>query len=105
MRGTLRVCAVQSPEFGDRRKLVMEDIAVTTGGTVFSKEKGMKFDRFSYDWFGEARSVKIGKEQTTIIDGKGEQEAIDTRVEEIEAQITQADTPYTIEKLQDRLAK
>jgi len=105
MRGTLRVCAVQSPEFGDRRKLVMEDIAVTTGGTVFSKEKGMKFDRFSYDWFGEARSVKIGKEQTTIIDGKGEQEAIDSRVEEIEAQITQADTPYTIEKLQDRLAK
>ena len=105
MRGTLRVCAVQSPEFGDRRKLVMEDIAVTTGGTVFSKDKGMKFDRFSYDWFGEARSVKVGKEQTTIIDGKGEQEAIDKRVEEIETQINQADTPYAIEKLQDRLAK
>ena len=105
MRGTLRVCAVQSPEFGDRKKLVMEDIAVTTGATVFSKEKGMKFDRFSYEWFGEARSVKVAKEQTTIIDGKGEQEAIDKRVEEIESQITQADTPYAIEKLQDRLAK
>jgi chaperonin GroEL len=105
MRGTLRVVAVQAPEFGDRRKLVMEDIAITTGGTVFSKDKGMKFDRFSYDWFGEARSVKVAKEQTTIIDGKGEQEAIDKRVEEIETQIGQADTPYAIEKLQDRLAK
>ena len=105
MRGTLRVCAVQAPEFGDRRKLVMEDIAVTTGATVFSKDKGMKFDRFSYEWFGEARSVKVGKEQTTIIDGKGEQEAIDSRVGEIEAQIEQADSAYAIEKLQDRLAK
>ena len=105
MRGTLRVCAVQSPEFGDRRKLVLEDIAITTGGTVFSKEKGMKFDRFSYEWFGEARSVKVGKEQTTIVDGKGEQEAIDNRISEIEAQLSKADTPYTIEQLQDRLAK
>ena len=105
MRGTLRVVAVQAPEFGDRRKLVMEDIAITTGGTVFSKDKGMKFDRFSYDWFGEARSVKVGKEQTTIVDGKGDQDAIDKRISEIETQINQADTPYAIEKLQDRLAK
>ena len=105
MRGTLRVCAVQAPEFGDRRKLVLEDIAITTGGTVFSKEKGMKFDRFSYDWFGEARKVTVGKEETTIVDGKGEQEAIDNRVEQLEAQITQADTPYAIEQLQNRLAK
>ena len=105
MRGTLRVCAVQAPEFGDRRKLVLEDIAITTGGTVFSKEKGMKFDRFSYDWFGEARKATIGKEETTIVDGKGEQEAIDKRVEELEAQISKADTPYAIEQLQNRLAK
>lgn len=105
MRGTLRVCAVQAPEFGDRRKLVLEDIAITTGGTVFSSEKGMKWDRFSYDWFGDARKVTVGKEQTTIVDGKGEQEAIDKRVEELQSQIDQADTPYAIEKLQDRLAK
>ena len=105
MRGTLRVCAVQAPDFGDRRKLVLEDIAITTGGTVFSKDKGMKWDRFSYDWFGEARNVTVGKEQTTIVDGKGDQEAIDKRIEELEAQIEKADTPYAIEKLQDRLAK
>ena len=56
MRGTINVCAVKSPEFGDRRKLVLEDIAITTGGQVFSKEKGMKLDKFSWDWFGEARN-------------------------------------------------
>ena len=105
MRGTIKVCAVQAPEFGDRRKLVLEDIAITTGGTVFSKDKGMKWDRFSYDWFGSARVVTVGKEQTTIVDGKGTQEAIDTRIEELQSQIDKADTPYAIEQLQDRLAK
>ena len=59
MRGTLQVCAVKAPEFGDRRKLVLEDIAITTGGQVFSKEKGMKLDKFSWDWFGEARTVTV----------------------------------------------
>ena len=82
----IKVCAVQAPEFGDRRKLVLEDIAITTGGTVFSKDKGMKWDRFSYDWFGSARVVTVGKEQTTIVDGKGTQEAIDTRIEELQQQ-------------------
>ena len=105
MRGTIKVCAVQAPEFGDRRKLVLEDIAITTGGTVFSKDKGMKLDRFSMDWFGSARVVTVGKDETTIVDGKGEQDAIDTRIEELQAQIDKADTPYAIEQLQDRLAK
>ena len=66
MRGTMKVVAVKAPEFGDRRKLVLEDIAITTGGQVFDKQKGMKLDKFSWDWFGEARTVTVGKEQTTI---------------------------------------
>ena len=61
MRGTMKVCAVKAPDFGDRRKLILEDIAITTGGQVFSKEKGMKLDKFSWDWFGEARNVTVSK--------------------------------------------
>ena len=68
---------LKSPDFGERRKLVLEDIATTTGGVVFSKDKGMKLDKFSWDWFGEARKVTITKEQTTIVDGKGEVDAIE----------------------------
>jgi chaperonin GroEL len=105
MRGTLSVCAVKAPDFGDRRKVVLEDIAITTGGTVFSKDKGMKLDKFSWDWFGEARVVTVEKEQTTIVDGKGETESIEKRISEIEKQIDKANTPYEIEQLQNRLAK
>jgi chaperonin GroEL len=105
MRGTLSVCAVKAPDFGDRRKVILEDIAVTTGGTVFSKEKGMKLDKFSWDWFGEARVVTVEKEQTTIVDGKGEVEKIEARIEEIQNQLNKAKTPYETEQLQDRLAK
>ena len=105
MRGTLSVCAVKAPDFGDRRKVVLEDIAITTGGTVFSKDKGMKLDKFSWDWFGEARVVTVEKEQTTIVDGKGEVESIEKRISEIEKQIDKANTPYEIEQLQNRLAK
>ena len=105
MRGTLSVCAVKAPDFGDRRKVVLEDIAITTGGTVFSKDKGMKLDKFSWDWFGEARVVTVEKEQTTIVDGKGDAKDIEKRVEEIEHQIEKANTPYEIEQLQNRLAK
>ena len=93
MRGTLAVCAVKSPEFGDKRKLVLEDIAITTGGQVFSKDKGMKLDKFSWEWFGEARVVTVEKEQTTIVDGKGEVEAIEKRIEELQTQIDKAQTP------------
>ena len=105
MRGTMKVCAVKAPDFGDRRKLVLEDIAITTGGVVFDKQKGMKLDKFSWEWFGEARTVTIEKEQTTIVDGKGSVESIETRIEELQQQIEQATTPFEVEKLQERLAK
>ena len=105
MRGTIAVCAVKAPDFGDRRKLVLEDIATLTGGEVFSKEKGMKLEKFSWDWFGESRTVTVTKEQTTIIDGKGETERIEARIEELQQQIEQATTPFEVEKLQERLSK
>ena len=105
MRGTMKVCAVKAPDFGDRRKLVLEDIAITTGGTVFDKQKGMKLDKFSWEWFGEARTVTVEKEQTTIVDGKGGVESIETRIEELQQQIDKATTPFETEKLQERLAK
>ena len=105
MRGTLKVCAVKSPEFGDRKKLVLEDIATLTGGQVFTKEKGMKLEKFSWEWFGEARVVTVSKDKTTIVDGKGEEEAINTRVEELSQQIEKTETPFEMERLQDRMAK
>ena len=105
MRGTMKVCVVKAPDFGDRRKLVLEDIAITTGGQVFSKEKGMKFDKFSWEWFGEARTVTVEKEKTTIVDGKGEVSAIEDRIENLQSQIDKATTPFEVEKLQERLAK
>ena len=104
-RGTLKVAAVKAPDFGDRRKLILEDIATLTGGIVFDKDKGMKLDKFSWDWFGQARAVTVEKETTTIVDGKGDEAAIEARVAELQAQIAQADTPYAIEQLQNRLAK
>jgi len=105
MRGTLAVCAVKAPEFGDRRKLVLEDIATLTGGEVFSTEKGMKLEKFSWDWFGEARTVNVTKETTTIVDGKGDSGRIEARIEALQQQIEQANSPFEIEKLQERLAK
>ena len=105
MRGTLKCCAVKAPEFGDRKKLVLEDIATLTGGQVFTKEKGMKLEKFSWDWFGEARAITVSKEKTTIVDGKGSEEAISNRVEELAKQIENAETPFEMEKLQDRMAK
>ena len=105
MRGTLKVCAVKAPDFGERRKLILEDIAILTGGTVFDKDKGMKLDKFNWEWFGEARTVTVTKEQTTIVDGNGSEETITKRVEELESQIDKAQTPFEMEKLQERLAK
>jgi chaperonin GroEL len=104
-RGTLKVAAVKAPDFGDRRKLILEDIATVTGGVVFDPDKGMKLDKFSWDWFGQARAVTISKEETTIVDGKGDEKAIEQRVSELQSQIEKADTPYAIEQLQNRLAK
>jgi chaperonin GroEL len=105
MRGTLKCCAVKAPEFGERKKLILEDIATLTGGQVFSKEKGMKLEKFSWEWFGEARVATIGKEKTTIVDGKGSEEDINIRVEELAKQIENSETPFEMERLQDRMSK
>ena len=105
MRGTLKVAAVKAPDFGERRKLILDDIAVLTGGTVFDKEKGMKLEKFNWEWFGEAKTVTVTKEKTTIVDGKGTEEAITKRAEELEEQISKAETPFEMEKLQERLSK
>jgi chaperonin GroEL len=104
-RGILKVVAVKAPDFGDRRKLLLEDIAIMTGGQVFSTEKGMKLDKFSWDWFGEARVVTVNKDNTTIVDGKGNSDAITNRIEELQIQIEKSTSPYEKEKLQERLAK
>ena len=104
-RGTLNVCAVKAPDFGDRRKLILEDIAIMTGGVVFDKSKGMKLDKFSWDWFGEARTATIGKDKTTIIDGKGDEEAINKRIEELAHQVEGSESEFEREQLQGRLAK
>ena len=104
-RGTLKVAAVKAPDFGDRRKLILDDIASVTGGVVFDKDKGMKLDKFSWDWFGQARAVTISKEETTIVDGSGTEEAIETRLTEIKDQIEKAESNYAREQLQQRLGK
>jgi len=105
MRGTLKVAAVKAPDFGERRKLILEDIAILTGGKVFDKEKGMKLDKFDFAWLGKAQTVTVTKEKTTIVDGGGEEEAITARAEELTAQIEKATTPFEAEKLQERLSK
>ena len=105
MRGTIKVCAVKAPDFGDRRKLILDDIAILTGGEVFSADKGMKLDKFNWEWFGSARLVTVTKDQTTIVDGKGQSERIQARIEELQQQIEKAKTPFEQEKLQERLAK
>jgi chaperonin GroEL len=85
MRGILQVVAVKAPEFGDRKKAMLEDIATLTGGQVVSTEKGMRLEKFNTEWLGSARKVTVAKEETTIVDGKGPAEAIEARVEEIKA--------------------
>jgi len=104
IRGTLKVCAVKSPDFGERRKLILEDIAILTGGKVFSKEKGMTFEEFDRDWFGEARSINVSKDQTTIVDGKGNVKDIEKRISDLKVQVDSSKTPFETEKLQERLA-
>jgi len=105
MRGILKVVAVKAPDFGERRTLILEDIAAVTGGTLISPQKGMKLDRFNMDWFGKARTVTVGKETTTIVDGKGDAAKIEDRISELKAQIDGSNSPYEVERLQDRLAK
>jgi len=105
MRGILKVAAVKAPDFGERRTLILEDIAALTGGTVVSQQKGMRLDKFNKDWFGEARTITVGKDTTTIVDGKGETASIEARILELKSQIDKSSSPYEIEKLQERLAK
>jgi chaperonin GroEL len=105
MRGILKVVAVKAPDFGERRTLILEDIAAVTGGTLISPTKGMKLDRFNMEWFGNARTVTVGKETTTIVDGKGDTALINERISELKSQIEGSNSPYEIERLQDRLAK
>lgn len=105
MRGILKVAAVKAPDFGERRTLILEDIAMLTGGEVVSYQKGMKLDKFDKDWFGEARTITVGKDTTTIVDGKGKIEKIEARILELKSQIDKSNSPYEIEKLQERLSK
>ena len=105
LRGSLKVCAVKAPGFGDRRKEMLEDIAILTGGTVISEEKGMKLDQATMQDLGHANTVTVNKENTTIVNRDGDKERIAARVAQIKAQIAQTTSDYDREKLQERLAK
>jgi chaperonin GroEL len=105
MRGILKVCAVKAPDFGERRTLILEDIAIMTGGTVVSPNKGMRLDKFDTEWFGECRKATISKDQTTLVDGAGDEKQIESHSESLQKQIESATSPYETEKLQERLAK
>jgi chaperonin GroEL len=104
LRGALKVCAVKAPGFGDRRKAMLQDIAILTGGEVISEEKGFTLESAG-DYLGEAKKVIIDKDNTTIVDGKGSKDAVKARVNEIKAQIEVTTSDYDKEKLQERLAK
>jgi chaperonin GroEL len=105
MRGILKTCAVKAPGFGDRRKAMLEDIAILTGGQVIAEEAGLTLEKTTVDQLGMAARVEIGKENTIIIDGAGEKTAIEARVKTIRVQIGEASSDYDKEKLQERLAK
>ena len=105
LRGSLKICAVKAPGFGDRRKEMLEDIAVLTGGTVISEEKGLKLEAATIDMLGRAEKITVNKENTTIVNGAGDKEAIAVRVAQIKAQIESTKSDYDREKLQERLAK
>ncbi|MGB1879892.1 MAG: chaperonin GroEL, partial [Gammaproteobacteria bacterium] len=105
MRGIVKVAAVKAPGFGDRRKAMLEDIAILTGGTVISEEVGLSLEKAGLDDLGSAKKVQISKENTTIIDGAGDQKGIEGRVNQIRAQIEETSSDYDREKLQERVAK
>ena len=105
MRGILPVAAVNAPDFGDRKKASLEDIATLTGGTVISSEKGMRLDKFDANWLGKANKATVTKDKTTIIDAAGSEEAIAERVDEIKNLIEESNSPFEKENLQDRLGK
>ena len=105
LRAGLKICAVKAPGFGDRRKAMLEDIAVLTGGVVISEEKGLSLDKATLEMLGTAKKVTISKDNTTIVDGAGEKEAIRDRVAQIKNEIAASTSSYDKEKLQERLAK
>jgi chaperonin GroEL len=105
MRGILKCAAVKAPDFGERRTMILEDMAALTGGTVISKQKGMKLDKVTFDMLGTSRGVTITKEETTIVDGAGSEEDIEARLEEIKSQIDKAESSFAREQLQQRLGK
>ncbi|MHB9056809.1 MAG: chaperonin GroEL [Paludibacteraceae bacterium] len=105
LRGSLKICAVKAPGFGDRRKEMLEDIAILTGGTVISEEKGIKLENATLEMLGTAEKVTVDKDNTTIVNGAGNKDAIHTRVGQIKSQIATTTSDYDKEKLQERLAK
>jgi chaperonin GroEL len=105
MRGIVKVCAVKAPGFGDRRKAMLEDIAVLTGGTVISEEVGLSLEKTTLEHLGQAKKITVSKENTTIVDGAGRGDEIQARVEQIRAQIAESSSDYDKEKLQERVAK
>jgi chaperonin GroEL len=105
LRGSLKVCAVKAPGFGDRRKEMLEDIAILTGGTVISEEKGLKLENTTLDLLGRAEKITVDKEDTTIVNGSGDKDQIKARVNQIKQQMTTTTSDYDKEKLQERLAK
>jgi len=105
IRGTLNCAAVKAPGFGDRRKAMLEDIAILTGGKVITEDIGVKLENVTMDWLGEAKKVVIDKDNTTIVEGKGKPEDIQARVKQIRKQIEETTSDYDREKLQERLAK
>ena len=105
LRAQLKICAVKAPGFGDRRKEMLEDIAILTGGTVISEEKGFKLDQATIEMLGTAETITVSKDNTTIVNGAGNKEAIAARVGQIKAQIAATKSTYDKEKLQERLAK
>ena len=105
LRAGLKICAVKAPGFGDRRKAMLEDIAVLTGGVVISEEEGLSLDKATLEMLGTAKKVTISKDNTTIVDGAGEKEAIKNRVAQIKNEIAASTSSYDKEKLQERLAK
>src|SRR6188508_737982 len=105
LRGTLQAAAVKAPGFGDRRKAMLEDIAILTGGTVIAEELGLKLENATLKDLGKAKRIEVGKEDTTIIDGAGEKAGIEARVKNIRKQVEEATSDYDKEKLQERVAK
>merc|ERR1712065_34339 len=105
LRGALKIAAVKAPGFGDRRKAMLEDIAVLTGGTVISEERGLSLEKTTLDMLGTAERVTIDKDNTTVVNGAGDHDEIKARVNQIKAQIETTTSDYDKEKLQERLAK